>query len=60
MPTAETYRQYWHVRWFTVEGGSFHVLYLFVVLAIAILWRPASNNTRCVVRRAHWATAPSR
>ena len=44
---AGNYRQYWHVRWFTVEGGSFHVLYLVVLCAVAFLWRPAANNTRC-------------
>ena len=34
------------MRWFTVDGGSFHVLYLAVLVSIAFLWRPAANNTR--------------
>jgi len=39
------------VLWFTVNGGSFHVLYLLVLVAIAFLWRPAANNTRCAGAR---------
>ena len=46
--TAEHFDKYWHVLWFTVNGGSFHVLYLLVLVLIAFLWRPAANNTRYI------------
>lgn len=39
----------WQLAWF-VNEGSLALLYFFLVISVMILWRPTSNNLRCVIR----------
>jgi hypothetical protein len=40
----------WDTWW--IFQAFWHVLYFFILLAIAVLWRPTTNNTRYAYREA--------